>query len=341
MKPYHEEKGITIYHGDCLEIAPTLGKFDVVLTDPPYGKVRGDFDHVWTNRKAMLVDVELWAEMVAAAMLPNGTLWWFAWPSLAGRIEAILSKRLEILAHNIWIKPTAFVQKCSPEELRSHAPETERIIMAEHFGSDKGALGQSGYAAKCEEARGFIFEPLQKYLASEVAAAGFSVADVANKLKERGGSGGMARHWLTQSQWELPTAKNYAWLQSLCNGHLRREYEDLRREYEDLRREYEDLRREYEDLRRYFKLEKTDPKTDVWHFAISGNAFHPTQKPISLITFLARISCRPSGVILDPFMGSGTALVAAKNLGRRAVGIEKDEKYCEAAALRLAQSVLL
>jgi len=58
MKPYHEEKGITIYHGDCLEIAPTLGKFDVVLTDPPYGKVRGDFDHVWTNRKAMLVDVD-------------------------------------------------------------------------------------------------------------------------------------------------------------------------------------------------------------------------------------------------------------------------------------------
>jgi len=329
MKPYHEEKGITIYHGDCLEIAPTLGKFDVVLTDPPYGKVRGEFDHVWTNRKSMLKDVEHWADMVAGAMLPNATLWWFAWPSLAGRIEAILSKRLEILGHNIWIKPMPMTKQwCSPEALRSHAPETERIIMAEHFGADSNALGLSGYQTKCDEARGFVFEPLRKYLTDGTSSAGLSVKDVGDAWKKmRGSKGEMASHWLTRSQWELPTAKNYAWLQSLCNGHLRREYEDLRREYED--------------LRRYFKLEKTDPKTDVWHFAISGNAFHPTQKPISLITFLARISCRPSGVILDPFMGSGTALVAAKNLGRRAVGIEKDEKYCEAAALRLAQSVLL
>lgn len=83
--------------------------------------------------------------------------------------------------------------------------------------------------------------------------------------------------------------------------------------------------------------------TDVLTFApvqsmASNGRLHPHQKPVDLMRELIR-KC-PPGVILDPFMGSGTTLVAAKAEGRKAIGIEVDEAYCAVAVRRLAQGVL-
>jgi site-specific DNA-methyltransferase (adenine-specific) len=72
----------------------------------------------------------------------------------------------------------------------------------------------------------------------------------------------------------------------------------------------------------------------------AGRAVHPTQKPLGILRPLVQYSCAADGLVLDPFAGSGSTLLAARDLGRRAVGIEIDEAYCEKAIARLAQGVL-
>lgn len=67
---------------------------------------------------------------------------------------------------------------------------------------------------------------------------------------------------------------------------------------------------------------------------------HPTGKPLPLVKELLCLFSNHGDLLLDPFMGGGTSLRAAKDLGRRAIGIELEEKYCEIAAKRLSQGVL-
>ncbi len=69
-----------------------------------------------------------------------------------------------------------------------------------------------------------------------------------------------------------------------------------------------------------------------------SNAGHPTPKPLGLISRI--IAKAPAGVIADPFAGSGTTLLAARSLGRCAIGVEIEERYCELIASRLAQGDL-
>lgn len=80
--------------------------------------------------------------------------------------------------------------------------------------------------------------------------------------------------------------------------------------------------------------------SNVWRMQPEPRSEHPAPFPSVLAERCIRLSSWPGETVLDPFMGSGTTLRAAKDLGRRAIGIEQSERYCEIAAKRLAQEVL-
>ena len=77
------------------------------------------------------------------------------------------------------------------------------------------------------------------------------------------------------------------------------------------------------------------PLPDVIDFPYTGNRLHPTQKPTEALRPLVRAFCKPRGTVLDPFCGSGSTLVTAKDLGRNFIGIELDDAHHLTALRRL------
>jgi adenine-specific DNA-methyltransferase len=319
----------------------------MVLTDPPYFRVKPvGWDRAWSSASGFLDWLDTIAEQWQRVLAPNGTLVCFAGcnpavapgASLAARVEVLLAERFNVVASAVWAKPSGRHLGHDRGGLRAPAPQTERAIICEHYGADNMAKGEAGYVAKCDELRGFVFEPLRAYLDGEREAAGFTPRQVNEGLGNQ-----MAGHYFTRSQWTLPTEPNYDAMRALFNGaggvHLRREYEDLRREYEDLRREYEDLRREYEDLRRPFDATEGTHHTDVWTYppvqAYRGK--HPCEKPREMALDLVRQCSRPGDVVLDTFCGSGVFLAAAAELGRVAIGCDADERWANVARRAVAE----
>ncbi|MGA2337538.1 MAG: DNA methyltransferase [Terriglobales bacterium] len=79
-----------------------------------------------------------------------------------------------------------------------------------------------------------------------------------------------------------------------------------------------------------------DPLSDVMEFPYSRNRLHPTQKPVQALKPLIRAFCKPDGIVLDPFCGSGSTLVAARSVGRRFIGIDLDGEHFLTASSRVA-----
>ena len=332
MSIYYQDEHVTLYHGDSLEILPTLdARADALLTDPPYFKVKNeDWDRQWAKPDEFLRWIGSFLDAAKPLLAPHASVWVFASPQLATDIEITVRDRFRVLNSIRWTKQAGWHQKASLDTIRSFLTPWEAIIFAEQYGDRYGDASAA--------LRDAVFEPIRQYLNDLRSEAGLTVSDVdAAWQAMRGTKGQMAGHWFGKTQWALPTQEHYSWLVSVL-GVDTREYEDLRREYEDLRREYEDLRREYEDLRRPFTPTTRTLASDIWDFApvrpYPGK--HPCEKPAPLLRHMIETSTRPGALILDPFAGSGSTLEVAADTGRSAIGIEKSEEYCEKIARRLS-----
>lgn len=348
MVPYWTSKDgrHAIYHGDCLDVLAQCeaSSIDAIVTDPPFYKVKNEqWDRQWENAAKFIEWIGANCEQWQRVLRANGSLYCFASPKMAARIECKIGERFNVLDSITWVKPNPSCPlndgagrggQTNKETLRSYFPRTEEIIFAEHYGADNIAKGGAGYGAKCDELRGFVFDPLRAYICGEFERAGMLTTDGKIAANVACGfsasSGGMAsRHYFSQSQWCLPTAEHYQAMRSLLNSS------NCRKDY--LSREYEDLRREYEDLRRPFSLTANVPYTDVWTFptvqAYPGK--HPCEKPLAMMEHIINASTRADMLICDPFLGSASTMVAAVRNGRRSVGIEASREYCDKAARRL------
>jgi len=204
--PYYSSGGITIYNADCRKVLPWLDKFDLLLTDPPYG---------------------------------IGEKW-----AVDGAFETAGGK--------LWSAASEWDSKTMDLEIRFALDKADKAII----------WGGNYYDLK----------PSRGYLVWDKMQTGFSLADSE----------------LAWCSWPAtPRTYRFARAQLASEGKV-----------------------------------------------------HPTQKPLGLMRFCIDIAGEKTKTILDPFMGSGTTLVAAKLEGRQAVGIEINERYCEAAAKRLSQGTL-
>lgn len=322
----------TVHHGDCLDVMAGMpdNSVDLVLADPPYFRVKNEeWDRQWSKPEGFLA----WLDEVAAhwqrVLKPNGSLYCFASSKMAARVEVTLGKRFEVLNHIVWQKPpySTKAEMFDKPTMRGFFPSSERIIFAEHFGADNMAKGGAGYVAKCDELRGFVFEPLRAYLDGERERAGFTPEDCNEACGHRREGGMAGRHYFSPSQWCLPTRANYEKLREAFNA----------RGGDYLRREYDDLRQEYESLRRPFAVTADVPYTDVWTFPTVSHypGKHPCEKPQAMLRHIIAVSSRPGAVVLDSFAGSGATGEAAIALGRVPVLIEKSNHWCERIRERL------
>jgi adenine-specific DNA-methyltransferase len=309
----------TLYLGDCMDIMRGMepNSVDAIITDPPYYKVKGEeWDNQWDTPAEFLAWIAALCEQFERILKPNGSLYLFASPQMAARVEIEIGRRFNTLASIVWRKGISQFAEVgrgnasSKESLRSFWQSSERIIFAEHYGADNIAKGESGYEAKCDELRGFVFEPLRAYLDGERIRAGFDRA-----MCDKACGNQMSGHYFSRVQWTLPTLQNYEKLRSAFNETGG----------EDLRREYEDLRREYEDLRRPFNVTARDQWSDVWEFDPVGAypGKHPCEKPLPLLCHMLTASTRPGSVIFDPFLGSGSMAHSCLDLGRQFIGAER------------------
>jgi site-specific DNA-methyltransferase (adenine-specific) len=288
-----------IYHRNFLDNELPDKCANLIIADPPYFQVKGEFDFIWNSFDDYLKDVEKWALECKRILADNGTLFWWGMDRKIAYAQIILDRHLNLIGTPVWEKPS------NPNEwdTRRTFPEraAERLLM---------------YCNAAEPEKE-IYKPIMDYIGGERKKAGFNYI----QMDEFIGVKASSCYWDKQTTHEyvIPTKQNWEKLQE--TGFFKKPYETLLEEYKKLRKEYEEIRRAFNN---YLSL------TDVLRFSRENNKYnHDTKKPEKLTRALILTCSRLDDLVVVPFSGSGTECAMSAKEGRRFIGFDIEKKYVD------------
>ena len=312
-----------IYHDDWMNNGLPDKSVQLIIADPPYYKVKGEFDFVWKTFDDYLIDVEKWAIECKRLLAENGTLFWYGHAKNIAYAQVIFDKHFNLINNLVWDKGS-FMGLEESEGLRSFAPCTERILM---------------YGSKAQDTTGLEYvkaefvspnNPISIYMKEEMKIHNITQRQIAKLFPSvTGGLTGCVHNWLNGDGRAI-TKEHYEKIQLNFDYAFQKPYEELRKEYEELRKEYEELRRPFQN---YFKLQ------EIFRFSNEATKTgakydHETVKPETLTRALILTCSRPNDLVVVPFAGSGTECAMAVKEGRRFIGFDIESKYVEMANKR-------
>jgi site-specific DNA-methyltransferase (adenine-specific) len=310
------------------------GSVQLIIADPPYFEVKGEFDFTFESFDAYLQTVEIWTKEFHRLLSDNGTLLFWGNSKKIAYSQIIIDKYFNLLNSCVWQKYDSIQSlNYSIELSRALKTHNERLLIY-----DKN-IDRTGLEKIYSEKQNFI--SIKNYLRSEKKKANITNKELnilfstfTNKKGDKTRS--VIEHYFNDSQWCFPTKNIYNNILQKT-GFFQKPYEELRQEYEELRQEYEELRQEYEELRRPFnnvlKLE------EVLKYSQQSNVTkkydHPTKKPERLTRDLIECCSRPDDLVFVPFAGSGTECAMSRRAKRNFIGFDICKEYVEMSNKRV------
>ncbi len=320
-----------IYNTDWLNNELPDKSVQLIIADPPYYKVKGDFDFIWNSFEDYLKDVEKWAIECKRLLADNGTLFWYGHAKRIAYAQIIFDKHFNLINNLVWNKGS-FMGLEESEGLRSFAPCTERILMYDN-GEDKTGLEvvKEEYWAE--------MSPFSKIILDHINNKGFTQKQISYlQLSKNGKPTGWVSNKIKFGQ--LPTEEQWFLICGLFN--IENKYKELLSEYKNISKNYELIQKEHEKTRRPFNNQFN--LQEVLNFSNEavkvGNKYdHDTVKPEDLTRSLILTCSRPNDLVVVPFAGSGTECAMSAKEGRNTIGFEITPKHAEMSNKRL-QNIL-
>ena len=317
-----------VYHMDNRQGLPQLPEKcgNLIISDPPYFEVKGDFDFVWKSFDEYLEFMEGQAKLYKRILSDNGTLFVWGNSKRIAYIQTVFDKYFYLENSMMWRKPDSMqYQYYSIELSRCFNTHNERLLMYSNEWDISGLKEIYG-DENC-------FSSIKQYLRQQKKESGLTNKDFNHLFSKYFNKQGcldrsVIEHYWGINQWVMPTKEIYDNILQ-PTGYFQRSYDDLREEYEKLKKEYEDIVKEHEEKRRPFnntlKLEEVLEFSQESH--VSKKFDHDTIKPEKLTRALILTCSRPNDLVVVPFAGSGTECAMSAKEGRRFIGFETTERH--------------